>query len=45
MYTWKYHNETLCIAILNKQKMFFILFYLQKIEKGWSGPVWGLVPV
>jgi hypothetical protein len=39
----KYHNETLCIDILNKQKYIFPL--KNAGQKHESGPVWELVPV
>jgi hypothetical protein len=40
-YTWKCHNETACIDILNKNASFF----KNKGQEGKTGPVWGLVPV
>jgi hypothetical protein len=42
-YTWKYHNETLCIDRYIKQtKMSFFQNRGQEIK---TGPVWELVPV
>jgi hypothetical protein len=44
--TWKYHNETLCITILNKQKCHFFLLQKWRTKRqnrfylgGWSQ--WG----
>jgi hypothetical protein len=42
LYTRKCHNETSCIAILNKQKM---SFFKSREQKGKIDPVWQLVPV
>jgi hypothetical protein len=43
MYTWKRHNETPCIAILNKQKyLFFKKTENRKVKQVLSG---GLIPV
>jgi hypothetical protein len=42
MYMWKCHNETPCIAILNKQKC---LFLKNREQEGKTVPVWVLVPV
>jgi hypothetical protein len=36
---WKYHNESPCIAILSKQKVFF---FKNKGQKAKTGPVWGV---
>jgi hypothetical protein len=41
-YTWKCHNETTCVATLNKQKclFFFFLFYKKGEQESKTGPVW-----
>jgi hypothetical protein len=39
IHTLKCHNETPCIAILNKQKFHF-LFYKNGEQEGKTGPVW-----
>jgi hypothetical protein len=39
-YTWKCHNETPCVAILNNRNVFS-----QKELEGKTGPFWELVPV
>jgi hypothetical protein len=44
LYTWKYHKETPCVAILNKSVIFFF-FYKIIDQKGGKGPVWGLATV
>jgi hypothetical protein len=37
IYIWKYHNETPCIAILNKQKcLFFPKTEGRKLKQFWS---------
>jgi hypothetical protein len=40
IYTWKYHNETLCIDNLNKN-----VFFQKQRTVGQTGSVCGLVPV
>jgi hypothetical protein len=40
-YTWKCHNETPCLGILNKN----VLFQKNGGQKGKTSPVWRLVPV
>jgi hypothetical protein len=47
IYTWKCHNETPYIVILNIQKCHHFVFFLNKNreQEGKTGPVWGLVPV
>jgi hypothetical protein len=35
----EYHNETSCIAILNKQKC---PFFKNREQEGKTGPVWGV---
>jgi hypothetical protein len=40
MHTWKCHNETPCILILNKQKC---LFFKNGEQEGKTVPAWGLV--
>jgi RNase P subunit RPR2 len=32
IYTWKYHKEIPCVAILNKQKCHFFLLSFAKLE-------------
>jgi hypothetical protein len=43
IYTWKCHNETPCIVILNKQKCLFL--QKNKKRKAKQVIVWGLVPL
>jgi hypothetical protein len=38
IYTWKCHNETLCIDLLSKQKK---IFFKIGGQEGKTGPVWG----
>jgi hypothetical protein len=42
IYTWKCHNETPCIAILNKQKCLFSKAEDKKVKQVLS---WGVVSV
>jgi hypothetical protein len=42
IHTWKCHNETPCVAILNKQKC---LFFKNEGQEGKMGPVLGLLAV
>jgi hypothetical protein len=42
-YIWKFHKETPCVAILNKNKCHFVLIYLIKEQKGVTGAAWGVV--
>jgi hypothetical protein len=37
IYTWKYHKETPCVVILNKQMTFFF-FYKIGVQEGGTGP-------
>jgi hypothetical protein len=40
--TWKCHEETPCIAILNNQKCHFKKFYKIREQEGRRGSVWGV---
>jgi hypothetical protein len=47
IYTWKYCKETLCAAILNRQKChFFFLSFVKSKNEGGTGPAEGgvLIP-
>jgi hypothetical protein len=43
--TWKCHNETLCIDVLNKPKMSFFFCLKKGRQEGKADPAWGLVIV